>query len=90
MFFIEGLSSEIERTINMRQPEVSVAVTQMLGMNCLHCDEQHQEGKGRPRKKYSVIKSPKEIICNLENEVKRNIVNINGNEKFLRFYIFYK
>lgn len=73
LFFKEGLSSEIERTMNMRQPEVSVAVNKLLGKNCLNCESVESEGKGRPRLKYEVMKSPDEILCDIENEVKGNI-----------------
>ena len=75
-FFKKGLSSEIERTMNMRQPEVSVSIHELLKQNCLECTQIQPQGrgnKGRPRILYSLKKEPADILECIEKEVQQKI-----------------
>jgi len=77
LFFKHGLSADIERTMNMRQPEVSVAVNKLIGKNCIDCSQEKSEGKGRPKLSYTLKKKPEDLLSDIEEQIKTNITKQN-------------
>lgn len=70
----EATSREIERGINIRQPEVSVAIRYLTEQGWIICSDSPTTGKGRPQKCYSLTVPMKEIIVAIEKE-KKNEAN---------------
>lgn len=68
--FKEGMSADIEHVMFMRQPEVSIAINELVDKNCLHCEKIQTNLKGRPKFRYTRIKSRQEMIKFVEDEIK--------------------
>ena len=62
----EATSRAIERGIDLRQPEVSLAIKYMAGQGWVSSDEIPSAKKGRPNKKYSLAMPVKEIMAAIE------------------------
>lgn len=62
----EATSRDIERGTDLRQPEVSIAMTALLEKGWLSAREIRTENKGRPVKKYSLSHPFSEIISRIE------------------------
>ena len=62
----EATSRAIERGIDLRQPEVSLAIKYMAGQGWVTSDEIPSAKKGRPNKKYSLAMPVKEIMAAIE------------------------
>jgi len=66
----EASSRVMERGLDLRQPEVSVATRYLMEQNWITSRESKEESKGRPIKIYKLAKSIYEIIANIENKNK--------------------
>ena len=62
----EATSRAIERGVDLRQPEVSLAIKYMAGQGWVTSDEIPSAKKGRPNKKYSLAMPVKEIMAAIE------------------------
>ena len=72
-------SREIESEIGLRQPEVSIAMQDLREKEWVTKRDIKKEGKGRPVHAYSLEKSLKEIIGEIEEEEKEKISEIEEN-----------
>jgi len=66
----EATSRAIERGIDLRQPEVSLAIKYMAGQGWVKSDEIPSAKKGRPNKKYSLAIPVKDIIAFIEKNTR--------------------
>ena len=62
-------SREIERITGLRQPEVSLAITELMKRRWIDVVRLITENKGRPVKIYHIIKKPEDILEELREEV---------------------
>jgi predicted transcriptional regulator len=67
----EATSREIETGTGLRQPDVSIGMGALRQNNWVNESEIKQEGKGRPKKVYSLSLSLDEIIQHFEEEKSR-------------------
>ena len=70
VFAKEATSRAIERGIDLRQPEVSLAIKYMAGQGWVTSDEIPSAKKGRPNKKYSLAMPVKEIMAAIEKNTR--------------------
>lgn len=80
----ETKSRDIEINTGLRQPEVSVAVNDLMENNWISKEEVKKEGKGRPVHHYTLDKEFDGIISEIEekeqekiDKIKENIQKIN-------------
>jgi predicted transcriptional regulator len=66
----EATSRAIERGIDLRQPEVSLAIKYMAGQGWVKSDEIPSAKKGRPNKKYSLAIPVKDIMASIEKNTR--------------------
>jgi len=66
---VDFTSREIERMIDLRQPEVSIAITDLMKRGWVHTVLQITQNKGRPIKVYHVSRSLDEILDELKESV---------------------
>ncbi len=66
----EATSRDIERGTDLRQPEVSIAMTDMLKHKWVESRENRAETKGRPVKIYKLALPISEIIDRIESDKK--------------------
>ena len=71
----ETSSRAIERGVDMRQPEVSIAMKSLIDKGWIGSRESSAESKGRPMKIYKLTKPINEIIEIIENEKKTEAKN---------------
>lgn len=64
----EATSREIERGTDLRQPEVSIAMAQMIERGWVENRENKAENKGRPVKIYRLSRPIGEIMDTIERE----------------------
>jgi predicted transcriptional regulator len=62
---VDLTSREIERVVDLRQPEVSSAITDLMKKRWIHIVLQITENKGRPMKVYHIAKTLNEILDEL-------------------------
>jgi len=67
---IDLTSREIERAVDLRQPEVSIALTDLMKKRWVQVVSQITENKGRPTKIYRLSRTLDEIL----DEIKSSIV----------------
>ncbi len=65
-------SIDLERSANLRQPEVSIAIKQLKEYDWITEWEEKKIGKGRPTKIYSLKIGFNEIINQLEKQQKKS------------------
>jgi predicted transcriptional regulator len=70
----EATSRAIERGIDLRQPEVSLAIKYMAGQGWVKSKEIPSDKKGRPNKKYTLAIPVKDIMAAIEKN-KRDEAN---------------
>jgi predicted transcriptional regulator len=70
----ESTSRDIERGIDMRQPEVSLAMKYMAGQGWISSNEIPSVKKGRPNKKYSLALPVKDIVAVIEKNAKNEAI----------------
>jgi len=83
----ETTSRAIERGVDMRQPEVSIAMKSLIDRGWIRSRESSAESKGRPMKIYELAKSINEIIESIENEKKTEAKNQLALVKKLRAHL---
>ncbi len=66
-------SIELERSIRLHQPEVSIAMRQLKERDWITEREQKKTGKGRPYKIYSLKVGFNDIITQIETERKKTV-----------------
>ena len=62
-------STELEKKVGLRQPEVSIIMKDLKGRGWIDESKEMLEGKGRPVNIYRLNKSPKDIINFLESKI---------------------
>ncbi len=67
----EATSRDIERGTDLRQPEVSVAMQYLIGLDWVSSRESRAESKGRPVKIYELARPINEIMDSIELEKKK-------------------
>lgn len=68
-------SREIERLVDLRQPEVSIAINQLIGRRWVQISSLISEKKGRPVKVYSLIVSIDSILDQIESQIEGDYRN---------------
>ncbi len=71
-------STDLERAAGLRQPEVSLAMKQLIERGWITEREEKKPGKGRPFKIYSLRIGFDEIVTQLEVENKKAIEEAQG------------
>ena len=71
----EATSREIERSSDLRQPEVSIAMRALKEYEWIESRESKAESKGRPVKIYRLSKSITEIMDILEKNKREEVEN---------------
>ena len=71
----EATSREIERSSDLRQPEVSIAMRTLKENDWIESRESKAESKGRPVKIYRLSKSITEIMDQIEKSKREEIEN---------------
>ncbi|MDX8550449.1 hypothetical protein KHC33_12480 [Methanospirillum sp. J.3.6.1-F.2.7.3] len=66
---IDLTSREIERITDLRQPEVSIAITDLMKRKWIHIVHQITENKGRPMKVYHLGKNLDDILDELKESI---------------------
>ncbi|MEM4170721.1 MAG: ArsR family transcriptional regulator [Thermoplasmata archaeon] len=74
----DALAVDIEFNMELRQPEVSVAIQYLLSKNWIKKKNVKKEGKGRPVRIYRLNKPFDEIIKEIEEEKKDSISKIES------------
>ena len=77
----ETQSREIELATDLRQPEVSIAMQEIRNRGWVNKRDIKKEGKGRPVHGYTLSKTMKEIIKEIEDKEKSRIKEIEQNIK---------
>jgi predicted transcriptional regulator len=62
---------EIEKAMEMRQPEVSIGMNTLLKKGIITASKLPQKGKGRPSYLYSMEKDKREIFRILKNNIEK-------------------
>ncbi len=83
----EATSRDIERGTDLRQPEVSIAMTDMLKHKWVESRENRAETKGRPVKIYKLALPISEIIDRIESDKKSEATDQLNMITQLRDYI---
>ena len=66
-------SFELERSARLRQPEVSIAMKQLMERDWVNEREEKKPGKGRPFKIYTLKVGFNDIIAQLEKQQKKAV-----------------
>jgi predicted transcriptional regulator len=69
----EATSVELEMGTGLRQPEVSIAMKELMERKWINEREEKKQGKGRPYKIYSLKIGFNEIIAHLEKQQKKAV-----------------
>ncbi len=64
---------DLDRGANLRQPEVSIAMKQLIERNWINEQENKKPGKGRPYKVYSLKVGFNDIITQLEKQQRKAV-----------------
>lgn len=75
----ETKSRDIEAGTGLRQPEVSIAVNDLMENDWITKDEVKKEGKGRPVHHYTLKKDLKSIISEIEDRENEKVEDIKEN-----------
>jgi predicted transcriptional regulator len=79
----EATSRTIDRGIDLREPEVSLAISQLAERGWVSSREIRGENRGRPVKIYQLALPVTEIISNIEHEKRIEVTNtLNLIKKF--------
>lgn len=66
---VDLTSREIEKAVDLRQPEVSIAITDLMKRRWVTIVHQMTENKGRPMKVYHIARTLDEILDELREAV---------------------
>jgi predicted transcriptional regulator len=83
----EATSRSIDRGIDLREPEVSLAMTYLAGKGWVSCREIRGKNKGRPVKSYQLALPVIEIISSIEQEKTMKATNTLNLIKKFREYV---
>jgi len=83
----EATSREIERGTDIRQPEVSIAMSYLMEEGWIKSRENKAEGQGRPFKIYELAKPITGILDSIEMKKKEEANNQLTHIRKLRDYI---
>ena len=75
----ECRSAEIEQGVDLRQPEVSIAMQELRRRGWITKRDLKGDGKGRPIHIYSTITQLSEIMKNIEQEKLKEVQTIQDN-----------
>jgi predicted transcriptional regulator len=75
---------DLERSVRLRQPEVSIALRQLKERDWVNEREEKKPGKGRPFKIYSLKVGFNDIIAQLEKEHKEAVDKVQERIKRLK------
>ena len=79
----DAFARDIERAVNLRQPEVSAAAKTLLERNLIKGTNIKSEGKGRPLIKYSLARSKGDTVKSINKLFSDGIHKLeNDMEKF--------
>lgn len=73
----EGTSTEIERSMDLRQPEVSLAMTSLTRKKIIKHRASYKERKGRPELIYSLI-TPSGTLSSIEATASQKIIKTHS------------
>jgi predicted transcriptional regulator len=71
-------TTDLERSARLRQPEVSIAMKQLIEHDWINESEEKKPGKGRPIKVYSLKIGFMDIINQLEKQQKKAVDEAKG------------
>jgi predicted transcriptional regulator len=77
-------STDIERGVNLHQPEVSIAVKQLKEKNWITEREERKIGKGRPIKVFSLKVGFNDIVNQLEKQHEKALDEARANVERLK------
>lgn len=80
----ECRSAEIEHGANLRQPEVSVAMQQLLKKGWVSRRDLKKKGKGRPVHIYKLTSPITDIVSNFEKEKMKEIKHVKDDLEQLK------
>lgn len=80
----ETTSVEIEKSAEMRQPEVSVSVRTLRERGWVTKRDVKKEGKGRPLHAYRLAMPFEKIVAEVVAEAKRRIASLEGDLRELQ------
>ncbi|MGA2914185.1 MAG: MarR family transcriptional regulator [Methanoregula sp.] len=83
----EATSREIERSTDLRQPEVSIAMKYLIDLGWIRSRESKAESKGRPVKIYELAKPITEILDSIEKKKEKEANNQLAYIQKLRDYL---
>lgn len=69
----EGTSKQIEYAMDLRQPEVSVSMKELVDEGIIKIVIVHAEKKGRPVHIYKLAKTKAAIIADMERKMNRDV-----------------
>ncbi len=75
---------DLDRGANLRQPEVSIAMKQLMERDWINERENKKPGKGRPYKVYSLKVGFNDIITQLEKQQRKAVDETQTNIKRLK------
>jgi len=79
-------SRMMERGLDLRQPEVSIALKHMAGQGWVKSSEIPSERKGRPNKQFALALPPRQIMASIENAAKERMEYQLGLVRKMRNY----
>lgn len=80
----EAAQADIEKVAGLHQPEVSIAMKELKERGWINEREENKQGRGRPRKVYSLKIGLKEISSSLENQQNKAVDDALGKIDRLR------
>jgi len=83
----KATSREIERGVGLRQPEVSIAIRQLLERKWVAYEDTQERALGRPLRSYYLSKPVHSIVDRIETEKKEEVNESLSQVKNLRNYI---
>jgi len=83
----EATSREIERSTDLRQPEVSIAMKYLIDLGWIRSRESKAESKGRPVKIYELAKPITEILDGIEKKKEKEANSQLAHIQKLRDYL---
>lgn len=72
----ECYSADIEHSVNLRQPEVSIAMRELRKRRWIQEDIEQRKGKGRPRYIYKPARTLSEVLKEFEQEKLKEVKSV--------------
>jgi len=85
--FDECRSADVEQAVDLRQPEVSIAMQEMRRRGWAKKRDVKKKGKGRPTHVYKLTKNLPEILKSFEQEKLKEVENVKRGMSELRSII---